>query len=238
METKNPRRSRAHLLIGSLIILVGIVALLDNLDVIDGWEIFRFWPVIFILFGYFKVRDAMTTMGRIIGLLFVAVGVLLVLDQFYYIHFHVWDWWPLVLILIGAGLLMNRTTLKARSSGDNLPRSSPIDPDAVISLFAFMGGFKRLCNSQEFLGGEITAVMGGCEVDLRQALMKNDTATITIFALWGGITLRVPKEWSVSVQGVPIMGGIDDKTTPVLTEPKKQLIIRGQVIMAGAELSN
>ncbi len=238
MESNSHSQSRSHLLLGSLIILVGVVALLDNLDIINAWEVFRFWPVIFILLGYFKIRDAMTVMGRIIGLVFVGIGVLLILNQFYYIHFYFWDWWPVILILIGAGLLMNRPSMRGRASGGTSSQDGPTDSDAVISLFAFMSGFKRLCTSQEFRGGELTAIMGGCEIDLRQSVMKDASATITIFAFWGGITIKVPKEWSVSVQGVPILGGIEDKTTTVQSDQRRQLIIRGQVIMAGAEVTN
>jgi hypothetical protein len=238
MGTKNPSNSRSHLWIGLLIIFIGIVSLLDNFDIIDAGEVYRFWPVIFIFIGYFKVTGAMSVTGRIIGLIFVALGILLVLDKLYYIDFHFWDWWPLILILIGGGLLMSRTSVREKVSPGTPTGDGPVAADAVISLFAFMSGFKRLCNSQGFLGGEVTAIMGGCEIDLRQAVMKNDSAVITIFAFWGGVTIKVPQDWNVSVQGIPILGGLSDKTHPVHTDVKKHLIIRGQIIMGGAEISN
>ena len=238
MDSRSHSHSRYHLVLGLLIVLIGIVALLDNLDVINAWDVFQFWPVIFIILGYFKIRDAMTVMGRLIGLFFVGIGVLLLLDHFYYIHFYFWDWWPVLLILIGAGLLMNRTSIRGREPGGTTSQPRLTDSDAVVSLFAFMSGFKRLCNSQEFRGGELTAIMGGCEIDLRQAVMKDSSATITIFAFWGGITILVPKEWSISVQAIPILGGVGDKTTPVQSDQRKLLIIHGQVIMGGAEISN
>lgn len=238
MERTKSHSSHSHVVIGLLIILVGVVSLLDNFDVIDAWQVFRFWPVIFIIFGYFKITGSISTTGRIVGLLFAGLGVLMILDRLYYIDFHFWDWWPLILILIGAGLLLNRTGWQKKPSADNPSGETIPDPDSVVNLFAFMSGCKRVCSSQDFRGGEITAIMGGCEIDLRQASMKTDTAVMNIFAFWGGATIKIPKDWSVSSQGIPILGGIGDKTQFVSGGVEKHLVIRGVVIMGGAEISN
>ena len=231
-------RSHSHVIIGLLIIIVGVISLLDNFDLIDAWQVFRFWPVIFIIFGYFKITGSMTTSGRIVGLLFAGLGVLMILDRLYYIDFHFWDWWPLILILIGAGLLLDRTSWQKKSPVDASAGENPPDHDSVVNMFAFMSGCKRVCSSQDFHGGEITAIMGGCEIDLRQASMKGDTAVIHIFTIWGGVTIKIPREWSVGSEGFPILGGIADKTQVVSAGAQKHLIIRGMVIMGGAEISN
>ena len=59
---------------------------------------------------------------------------------------------------------------------------------------AILGGFQRSENSQEFQGGDLMAIMGGCEIDLRQAAIAADEAAIDTFALWGGIKIKVPDE--------------------------------------------
>ena len=38
-----------------------------------------------------------------------------------------------------------------------------------------MGGVSRRSNSQAFRGADLTAVMGGCEIDLRQASIAPGT---------------------------------------------------------------
>ena len=60
-----------------------------------------------------------------------------------------------------------------------------------------MGGGDRVVRSQDFRGGEITAIMGGFGIDLRGAAIAGDSATIHIFTLWGGVDLKVPEEWNV-----------------------------------------
>ena len=41
----------------------------------------------------------------------------------------------------------------------------------------------------------------------------------------------------VSVNGSPMLGGIEDKTIPPMT-PGRRLVIEGSVIMGGVEISN
>ena len=80
---------------------------------------------------------------------------------------------------------------------------------------AILSGVNRGNNSPAFRGGDLTAVMGGCEIDLRQAAINGD-ATIDVFAMWGGIEIRVPGNWTVAFHVTPDLGGVEDKTRPSL----------------------
>ena len=57
---------------------------------------------------------------------------------------------------------------------------------------------RRLARQQlaAFRGADLIAVMGGCEIDLRQAAI-NGEAVIDVFCMWGGIEIRVPEDWTV-----------------------------------------
>jgi predicted membrane protein len=101
-----------------------------------------------------------------------------------------------------------------------------------------LGGVERTCGSQDFRGGELTAFMGGCVVDLRKADMKVGEAVIQTFAFWGGIEIKVPEDWTVSLQAFPILGGFDEKTQAPREGPRKVLVIKGFAIMGGVEVRN
>jgi hypothetical protein len=101
-----------------------------------------------------------------------------------------------------------------------------------------MSGIERKNSSQDFRGGDATAVMGGCDIDLRGARIQGGQAIVDTFALWGGVGLKVPEDWRVSGEVIPLMGGFEDKTKPPAGEAKGHLIVRGIAIMGGVEVTN
>ena len=78
---------------------------------------------------------------------------------------------------------------------------------------------------------------GRHQVDLREADIV-DKAEIAIFALWGGVEVKVPPTWRVRVSGLPLMGGWDDKTTLPLQDGAPELIVHVTAIMGGAEIKS
>jgi hypothetical protein len=112
------------------------------------------------------------------------------------------------------------------------------DTSDTIRAIALLGGVKRKCVSQDFRGGEVTAIIGGCELDLRHASISSGRAVIDTFAFWGGIQIKVPQEWSVELQGTPILGAFDDKTVRAGGDGSKVLVVRGVALMGGVDLKN
>jgi predicted membrane protein len=100
-----------------------------------------------------------------------------------------------------------------------------------------MGAVVRKMNSSQFKGGEVTAFMGGVELDLRGAHAASETIVIDVLAWWGGVELWVPPDWKVTSEVVPIMAGYEDKSKPQ-GDAKVHLIVRGLVVMGGIEVGN
>lgn len=232
METR-PFRLSAQLILGLIVIFIGVTLTLDNFNLIEAREYLRFWPVFVVIFGLSKTLMPRGGSDRSSGILITIVGLLFLLNNVEVLRFRFRDYWPLLLVLFGGSLIW-RTTARYRLSAD---KQHSGDGDSFMNLFAFMGGFKRTNDSQNFVGGEMTAIMGGCEVDLRRASIKDGEAVIDVFAFWGGVLLKVPEDWSVIVQGLPIMGGIEDKTRPS-KNTSKRLVVKGYAIMGGVEIRN
>src|SRR5262249_8814206 len=107
-----------------------------------------------------------------------------------------------------------------------------------ITMFSLMSGVTRRVRNMPFYGANMTAVMGGIQLDLRQAQLPDD-AVIELFAFWGGIEIWVPREWSVVNQGFALMGSIEDKTGNLPQRPgQPRLVLRGMALMGGVEIKN
>jgi predicted membrane protein len=222
--------------LGILVIIVGVLFTLDNLDLIEARDLFRYWPALLIIYGVAKIVQSEHTPGRAWGVVVLVIGVLFMLEKLHILDFRVWDLWPVFLILLGMSMMWRSLDQQKRTA--EVKTSGAAEPRPEIKDFVMMSGLKRSNTSSDFRGGEVTAIMGGVELDLRGASMKNSEAVLEIFAFWGGIEIRVPQDWNVNVQAIPLLGGIEDRTSRANPNSGKTLIIRGYAIMGGADISN
>ena len=86
-----------------------------------------------------------------------------------------------------------------------------------------------------FRRGDLTAIMGGIELDLRGASTANGEAVIDLFVMWGGIEIWVPPDWAVSNEVGLLMAGAEDKSTGTQAA-RHRLVVRGFAIMGGVEI--
>jgi predicted membrane protein len=237
------RGMTSQVLMGVLVIAVGLLFLLDNLDIIDVHDALAFWPLVFIFAGVAKLLDTSSTNGYLVGLAGIGVGVIMILHRLGIIYFSWRAAWPLILIGVGLMVVYRAMTGQrtARFGIAVVDGKDKLDntPDAgmqTVDVTAVLGGFERRVHAQDFRGGEVTAVMGGCALDLRGASMTGE-AVIHVFAFWGGVTLKVPPDWTVVLEGTPILGGFEEKTIAP-PDNSKRLIVRGYAIMGGVEVRN
>ncbi len=226
----------SQVVLGLLVILMGMLFLLDNLDLIEVRHVISFWPAVFIIVGIVKLCDTQTRGGQILGAVFVAVGALMILDRLDVIEFRLRTLWPLFFIGFGFYTLYKARTGRRLISIDGVKGEKDLGGEGVVDVTAILGGFDRRVFTPNFRGGEITAVMGGCALDLRNSSIQGE-AVVTVFAFWGGVTLKVPPDWTVVLNGTPIMGGFEEKTIRP-PDNSKRLIVRGYAIMGGVEIRN
>ncbi|RKT57572.1 cell wall-active antibiotic response 4TMS protein YvqF [Saccharothrix australiensis] len=83
----------------------------------------------------------------------------------------------------------------------------------------------------------VVAIMGGVALDLSRARFVEAETTINVFALWGGVEIRVPEDVTVRVDGAGIMGAFEDNTHDTPTVPGGPVVrITGVALMAGVEV--
>jgi hypothetical protein len=142
-------------------------------------------------------------------------------------------WRPI--LIVGAILLVVAvfSTLPNSLAQDDEATSS----SATFDELAIMGGVKRSYTSSDFRGGEATAVMGGVDLDLRDAVMEGQEARLDVSSIMGGAKIRVPQSWTVAPRVTTIMGGFKDSTRHPQKDDHK-LILEGTVVMGGLQISN
>jgi predicted membrane protein len=232
------RSTSSQLIVGLLVIGIGVLFLLDNLDIIDFHRAISFWPVVFIAAGVVKLLDTRSPNGYLFGSALIGAGVIMILNRsgMFYINWR--TVWPLLLIAGGGAVLYRAIKGKAHrpQAGMLALDNDAGTSDQVVDVTAILAGFERRITARPFRGGEVTSIMGGCDLDMRDSSIEGE-AVLNVFAMLGGITLRCPPDWTVVLQGTPILGGFEEKTaTP--PDSSKRLVIRGYAIMGGVEVRN
>lgn len=243
MNDDTGKRLPAQVILGLVVIGMGLLFLLDNLNIFEFRDVLHFWPMVFMLIGVLKVYDSHDAGGRAFGVVLIAIGVMLTLRHMGYIYFGWRTIWPVLVMVLGGVVVYN--ALRSRNGAPagsglfagrhTLPPAGG-DADSVIDLTAALGAIERRITSKDFRGGHVTTIMAGCELDLRDASITSE-AEIHVFALMGGISLRVPPDWTVVLRGTPILAGFEEKTASPPNSGKR-LIVSGYAIMAGVEVRN
>jgi predicted membrane protein len=133
---------------------------------------------------------------------------------------------PAVIILIGILVIFGRGLGTRTEAGDS------------VNSFNMFSGSEIASHSKEFKGGSVTAIFGGAEVDLRDAMPVAD-ARLDVFTAFGGVEIRVPEGWQVSVKGLPLFGGIDNITAKEqLPENATLLPVNATALFGGIEIKH
>jgi predicted membrane protein len=227
-------------IVGILIIAAGLLLLLGTLGYDMAFDLWDFWPLILIAVGVKIMVSHYDSKEILWGFFVFTIGILFQLRNLDFINFHFRDIWPLILIYIGIQILI---TGKRHGSHEHRHKvfgkdmkDEEVEGDR-INVSAILGGGEYHYSSRKLKGGKISAIMGGCEIDLRDSDFEGDEMVINTFALMGGIDMRIPQNWNVVLDGTPILGGMSDKTK-TLNGSKKKLIITGEAIMGGVEIKN
>lgn len=229
-----------QLAFGIFIMAAGVLLTLDRFEILHIGGTVRLWPGILIVIGAVILANRRDGHGRFWGGVWIVLGSWLLLNTLGLVRVAFWDLlWPAVLILIGLKLITQTTRQRQRAD----------DGHAGSTQFAILGESNRSNDDNPYRGGEMTAILGGCRLDLRRATIPpGGQATIDVFALMGGIEVWVPTTWSIVPDAVPILGGVEDKRLvpapggpipPAAAEhmPPK-LVLRGHVVLGGLTLKN
>ena len=230
--------TQKRMLIGFLILAAGMAILLSNLGVLD-YEIKRYllrWEMILIGIGIIML---LSHENKGPGIVFIVIGGAIYARDFFDLNFNFWQlFWPALLILAGIMIIFRRKFEHHPGS----EKKNLSDTDDIIDEVAVFGGGDRNIVSQNFQGGKILAIFGGSNFYMTKARLAPGKNYIDILAIFGGLKMVVPEDWTVRINVISVFGGFSDKHKIHVPDenmkPESELIIKGFVLFGGGEIKS
>ena len=102
-----------------------------------------------------------------------------------------------------------------------------------FAIAAYVGGVERACKATSLRRGSVSVVLGGVDLDLREATLDPGGADLDLSASLGGVNVTVPSEWRVVVVDRATLGGVEALVTDPEELPDDAPLLR---VEAGARL--
>lgn len=227
---------------GVFLLAIGLVALLRSFGVDMPVWLFS-WQCLLIAIGLFIGLKHNFRGGA--WFILILIGSAFLVDDFFVdvnLRRHIW---PLVIITAGLFFIFRpKRNLQEQQKKwkeqwkDNFDDAAPSKEDFIDTTSIF-GSTKKNILSKHFVGGDITNIFGGTELNLTQADLQGQ-AVIDITTIFGGAELFVPSHWIIKSEIVSIFGGVEDKRSVSTTDDTqdKVLILKGTVIFGGIDIKN
>ncbi len=142
--------------------------------------------------------------GRVIfGIILVVIGGILILDRFYFLHFHAIHLWPVILIILGIALIMrhaNRAKYDRHAGGPSLQMHG--------SHSKVFGDSNFEASGIEIDGFRSSSVFGDTILNLAGARLKPGLNKIDFSGTFGDITVIVPGNIEASANASSTFGDL------------------------------
>ncbi len=224
--------TESRVFIGLLLVLAGVVLIAENMNMLPYHisHILVSWPMLLIALGIFNLARKSVTAGLIL----LAIGSYFLAPRIFDLPFNFFNnFWPILLVAVGL-IFIARGKKKEEF---NMIREE-IDHDRIDET-AIFGGKEIHIVSDNFKGGDVTAIFGGSTLDLTNTKL-GENCTIDVTAIFGGVKLIIPEDWNVKIEMTSIFGGFTDKRSPssIARVDKSKLIrIDGATIFGGGEIT-
>ncbi|WP_327068678.1 DUF1707 SHOCT-like domain-containing protein [Kitasatospora sp. NBC_01302] len=117
------------------------------------------------------------------------------------------------------------------------PAAAPLPParEESASLVAVFGGATR--KGRWRVGSHIraTAIFGGVDLDLTDAVFEAPEVLIEVSAMFGGVSIRVPENVTLIGSGVGVFGGFDVREQTAADPYAPVVRVKGSAIFGGCD---
>jgi predicted membrane protein len=138
-----------------------------------------------------------------------------------------------ILIIVGGLGLLSK--LQERVERKEAVSNNTEETLHVFEIANFLGGNQKKISVEKFGGASINNMMGGVEIDLREATIEQD-ARIDVAMMMGGVVLKIPKEWDVIFDTTVFLGAVNDKKPVTIKSSAPKLYISGSIMMGAIDI--
>jgi hypothetical protein len=117
-----------------------------------------------------------------------------------------------------------------------LPSRGDSESDEV-ALMAVFDGQELRSEARAFRGGSMLAWYGGIDADLRDAQLAPGGAHLSVGALFGGVSIRVPSGWRVEKTVRAVAGGVEVSGEDPEDPDAPTLVLDGYALCGGVAVS-
>ncbi len=229
-EGEKKMKNTSKVLWGLLLICLGIIIGINSLGLANIDIFFEGWWTLFIIIPCFigLFNSSESKVGNIIGL---CIGVALLLAARNIISFEIIAklFFPFILIAIGLSLIFRNCWKKVITEKVNTSKKNGLE--TIVATFSEQ---KLEKDGEVFEGLNLDVVFGSIVLDLTNAKLKEENV-ITASAIFGGITILVPKDVAVKVKPTSIFGGVSNNV-PKAKDEKKVIYIESFALFGGIDI--
>ena len=234
---RNPNNSNKFM-IGILLIVAGAILIIQKTTILpEGLDYFIddvifSWQMLLVAIGLIVMVGAE---NKTPGIVLISVGGFFLIPELFSEYFSSFNFfWPALFIVGGVILLFS----SKKSKDLFINASTGTNADMVDYVNVFSGAERHLI-TDNFMGGKITSVFGGGDLDLSRCHLAPGTSILEVTCVFGGNTIIVPEDWYIKLELTPILGGFADSrklNSDYQPDTSRTLIIKGLVMLGGGEI--
>ncbi len=227
---------------GIILIVLGVVFLLDELDIFYFGDIIRtYWPLLIVFYGLGSLFDK--SKSKVFSAIVLVFGSIVQLNKLEYLNEGIMSYFlPSVLIIVGVNMIFEseKNKKKIKVDFDTDFDSNDFEKNTIkdnfISHTALFSGLELKVINEDFAGAKLNAIFGGIEIDLTNVKTTKKVIVIEANAIFGGIEITIPQDWNVKIEGTPLFGGYSMNHKRQVIENAPTVVFRGLALFGGVEI--
>lgn len=223
---------------GIILIILGVVFLLDELDIFYFGDIIRiYWPLLIVFYGLGSLFDK--SKSKVFSAIVLVFGVIVQLNKLEYLNEGIMSYFlPSVLIIVGINMIFEseKNKKKVEINFDKADFDKNATNENYISHTALFSGMELKVVNDDFVGARLNAIFGGIEIDLSNVKTNKKVIVIESNAVFGGIEITIPNDWNVKIEGTPFFGGFSMNHKRPVIENAPTVIFKGLALFGGVEI--